>query len=549
MQDLVITGQEQRRFDPLGSSIRALMVWPCFPPSFWGFEGLLEMVPEGAVMPPLGLITVAALCPKHWQIRLVDRAFEELAEEDLEWANLVMVSAMHAQREDAFRTLARARALGKRTIIGGPYASSQPEVLAPLADHVVVGEPDETFGRIARDLESVTAKAVYRIVDKPDLTNTPAPRFDLLDLSRYTSMSVQFSRGCPFQCEFCDIITIYGRRPRTKSSEQLIAELDLLRLAGWNKQVFVVDDNFIGNHRKALDLAHELAAWQERHHHPFIFHAEASIDLAEKSDLIDAMVKANFLYVFIGVETPSAQSLKETKKFQNLRHDQLESIRHIQRQGLWVTAGFIVGFDSDEADIFDRQVEFIERSAIPWAMAGVLQAPPTTALFDRLLREGRLIKESTATSNFSPPDFRTVMPLADLLNGLRRLLLTIYQPERFYERAWRSLAHWRPREGQHPPPVTVLYQIEVALRSIWIQGVRAPYRAAYWKFLIRLLARWSGDRRKIWLGFVVLMSGHHFIPYAADTAAEMISAIPTDDIGHIPENVGIGKVSIDPARN
>jgi radical SAM superfamily enzyme YgiQ (UPF0313 family) len=502
---------------------------------------LLEIAPEGAIMPPLGLITVAALCPEHWQIRLVDRAFEELEAGDLEWANLVMVSAMHAQREDAFRTLELARALGRRTIVGGPYASSQPEVLAPLADHVVAGEPDDTFGQIARELELGTAKAVYRIADKPDLRNTPPPRFDLLNLSRYTSMPVQFSRGCPFQCEFCDIITIYGRRPRTKSPGQLIAELDLLREAGWNKQVFIVDDNFIGNHRKALELAEALASWQERHHHPFIFHTEASIDLAQRPGLIDAMVRANFLYVFIGVETPSVQSLQETKKFQNLRCDQLESIRYIQLRGLWVTAGFIVGFDSDGADIFDRQIEFIERAAIPWAMVGVLQAPPTTALFDRLLREGRLILESTATSNFSPPDFRTVMPLADLLGGMRRLLLEIYPPERFYERAWRSLAGWRPRKAQHAPPVGILYQIQVVLRSLWIQGVRAPYRAVYWRFLARLLARWSGDRRKLWLGFVVLMSGHHFISYAAETAAELSSAIPDSpaEVGRAPENAGI----------
>lgn len=528
MQDSAGIGPEQRRFAPLGSVIRALMVWPRFPPSFWGFEGLLEITPESAIMPPLGLITIAALCPERWQIRLVDRAFEELKDDDLEWANLVMVSAMYAQREDAFRTLERARALGKRTIIGGPYASSQPEALAQLADHVVAGEPDDVFGQIAGDLELGAAKAIYRITEKPDLRNTPPPRFDLLNLSRYTSMSVQFSRGCPFQCEFCDIITIYGRRPRTKSPAQLIAELDLLRQAGWNKQVFIVDDNFIGNHRKALELAEALAVWQERYRHPFIFHTEASIDLAQRPALIDAMVKANFLYVFIGVETPSLQSLQQIKKFQNLRCDQLESIRYIQLRGLWVTAGFIVGFDSDEADVFDRQMEFIERAAIPWAMVGILQAPPATALFDRLLREGRLILESAATTNFSPPNFHTVMPLADLLGGMRRLLLGIYPPERFYERAWRSLAGWRPRKVQHAPPVGALYKIRIVLRSLWIQGVRAPYRAVYWRFLVRLLARWGRDRRKLWLGFVVLMSGHHFVAYAAETAAKLCPGVPDD---------------------
>jgi len=506
---------------PLGSDVRALLVWPSFPPSFWGFESMLDLLPEKSVLPPLGLITVAALCPAHWTLRLVDLAFDELRDEDLRWANLVMISAMHAQRAGAVHVLDRARALGIRTIIGGPFVSSQPDFFLSLADHLVIGEPDDVFGDIVADLETGRAQHVYRIDQKPDLSRTPIPRFDLLKMENYTSLSVQFSRGCPFQCEFCDIITIYGRKPRTKARERLLAELDAIRGAGWRKEVFIVDDNFIGNPKRALELANDLEAWQERHHHPFIFYTEASIDLAQREELIDAMVRANFFYVFIGVETPDANALREAKKFQNLRRDPLDCIHFIQRRGLWVTAGFIVGFDSDTGDIFDRQADFIERAAIPWAMTGFLQAPPTTPLFDRMVREGRLIETSQATSNFSSPNFRTRLPLGTLLGGLRGMLLRIYTPEAFFTRAIRALEYWKPRARQHAPPMSFWHEVRVVVGSMWLQGVWGSYRLRYWKFLAELVGRWARDRRKLYLGFVILLSAHHFIRYAADVARDL----------------------------
>jgi radical SAM superfamily enzyme YgiQ (UPF0313 family) len=514
---------------PLGSNVRALLVWPAFPPSFWGFDEMFKLLPEKAVLPPLGLITVAALCPANWELRLVDLAFDELRDEDIRWANLVMISAMHAQRAGAVRVLERARTFGVRTIVGGPFVSSQPSFFSALADHLVIGEPDDVFADIAADLEQGRAQHVYHVHDKPDLSRTPLPRFDLLKMQNYSCLSVQFSRGCPFQCEFCDIITIYGRKPRTKAPERLIAELDAIREAGWHKQVFVVDDNFIGNHKRALELAEKLAEWQERHHYPFIFYTEASIDLAQREELIDAMVRANFFYVFIGVETPDAAALKEAKRFQNLRFDALDAIHFIQRRGLWVTAGFIVGFDSDTGDIFDRQVEFIERAAIPWAMTGFLQAPPTTPLFDRMLKEGRLIKTSEATSNFSPPDFVTKLPLGELLAGLRGMLERIYSPAAFCQRAIRALEYWKPRKQQHAPPVPCWYQLQVVIGSMWRQGVRGNYRRQYWEYLGQLIGRWGRDRRKVYLGFVTLLSAHHFLRYAEDVARE---------IGVEMENVG-----------
>jgi radical SAM superfamily enzyme YgiQ (UPF0313 family) len=497
------------------------MVWPEFPPSFWGFEGMLQILPEKSVMPPLGLITVAALCPPRWQIRLIDCALERLDDADILWADLVMLSAMAAQRAAVRTVLARCRTLGRRTMIGGPYASSQPETLLPLADHVVAGEVDEQFGTIAAGLEAGRARRLYRVPDKPDLTRTPAPRFDLLRLDDYASMSVQFSRGCPFQCDFCDIITIYGRKPRTKTPDQLVGELDLLHKLGWRKQVFIVDDNFIGNRRAALQLTKELAAWQTRHGYPYVLYTETSIDLAGQPELMDAMAAANFLYVFIGIETPSEVSLREARKFQNLRGDSLAQIRIIQGHGLWVTAGFIVGFDADDEGIFGRQIEFIEKAAIPWAMTGLLQAPPTTALYQRLEGEGRLFEDVGAMTNFTPPNFRTLLPAATLLGGLRHMLLELYEPGAFFRRAVRSLECWEPRSIQHAPRPSILYCARLLMTSIWGQGLRSSYRREYWRFFLIMLRRWRTDRVRLWKACLLLLSAHHFLRYARNIAADL----------------------------
>ena len=506
---------------PLGTHLNVLMVWPRFPPSFWGFEGVLDMLPEAAMTPPLGLITVAALCPASWNLRLIDHCFEEVTDRDILAADLVMVSAMHAQRADARAILAQARRLGRRTFVGGPWASTDPDAVLRDADHVLVGEAEEAFPDIAVALEQGTAKRLYTIVDKPDMTQSPKPRFDLLHLDKYTSMPVQFSRGCPFQCEFCDIITIYGRKPRAKDPAQIISELDQLRALGWRNEVFIVDDNFIGNQHKALALSRELATWQTLHNRPFSFYTEASIDLAAKPELLAAMVEANFMYVFIGIETPSSEALKESRKFQNLRTDNVQQVRIIQEAGLWVLAGFIVGFDSDKPDIFERQLEFIELTSITWAMAGVLQAPPTTALYDRMKREGRLIEDSEATTNFSPPNFEPVLPVPVLLRGLGTLLSGLYEARPFFKRALRSLEVWHPRSTQVPPNLPMSYNLRVLAGSVWGQGIRSSYKREYWSFLYQLIRLYSREPAKLWLGFMVLMSAHHFLIYSREVAQNL----------------------------
>jgi radical SAM superfamily enzyme YgiQ (UPF0313 family) len=520
--EITLGAEALPEFAPLGKQIKALMVWPKFPGSFWSFAGMMRVLDEKVLMPPLGLITVAALCPKEWTIRLKDQQVEDVSDDDILWADIVMVSGMKVQKKGLNEILARARRLGRRTIVGGPYASGEPGVLLKVADHVVEGEPDEVFHEIARDLENGTARRHYKIAEKPDLTKTPVARFDLLKAHYYASMPIQFSRGCPFQCEFCDIIILYGRKPRAKRPEQIKAELDTLLSLGWKKQVFIVDDNFIGNHKLALELSLELEKWQQARGFPLVFYTEASMDLAQRPALIEAMVKANFFYVFVGIESPSKESLTETKKFQNLRLDPVEVVKILHRNGLWVTGGFILGFDSDPEDIFEQQIRFIEEAAIPWAMVNFLHAIPLTPLHDRMKREGRLIEYSVNSSDSTTPNFRTVLPADVLVRGLQKTLTSIYDASAFYDRAWRSLEDWQSRKCQRPSHQPALGGIiRIVLRSIWHQGLRSSYRKAYWKYFLKLIARYPMNRAKLWMGFTLLISGHHFIPYAGEVVQDM----------------------------
>ena len=534
-QEFSLQSEATRVFPALGKRIKTLMVWPKIPESFWTFAGMMRLLREKVVLPPLGLITVAALCPKEWDIRLIDQGVDDLSDADILWADLVMVSGMRVQRKGFEEVLARARRLGRRTIVGGPYPSSEPDEALKLADHVVVGEPDEVFSEIAKDLEGGSARRLYRIEAKPDVTKTPVARFDLLKTDLYASMAIQFSRGCPFQCEFCDIIVLYGRKPRTKLPRQVTAELDALLKLGWKKQVFVVDDNFIGNHRLALGLARELEKWQQAHGYPLTFYTQASMDLAQHPALIEAMVKANFLHVFVGIESPSEASLTEARKLQNLSQDPMESIKTLQRGGLWVAGGFILGFDSDTEDIFEQQVVFIERAAVPWAMINFLHAVPRTALYDRMKKEGRLTELSVHNSDSTPPNFQTVLPRLVLLKGFQRILTSIYDPAKFYERAWRSLQAWQTRNCQRPAQQPGLVEIaKIVLRSIWHQGLRSSYRRPYWKYFFRVVTRYAANPVKIWIGFTILIAGHHFVPYAQEVVQQVegdVAEVKGEELG------------------
>lgn len=524
----------------MSKSFRVLLVWPKFPPSFWSWQATVEAVGRRATIPPLGLITVAGMCPSHWDLRLVDEADRPVSDKDLAWADLVMISAMEIQRDAVASLLHRCRDAGKRTVIGGPYAASHTPELAKICDHVVSGEVEEHFAEIARALEAGTAEPVYVFTDKPDVTLTPKPRFDLLNMNAYTAMSVQFSRGCPFQCEFCDIIVLYGRKPRTKPPEQLIAELEFMRSAGWKGEVFLVDDNFIGNHVRAKELCAALQVWQKKNGFPIAFYTEASVNLAQRQDLIDAMVDANFQYVFLGIETPSDEGLKETHKFQNLKTSLVDSVHTLLKGGLWVMGGFIVGFDSDDETIFRRQQQFIEQAAIPWAMVGMLQALRHTALHHRLQKEGRLYENTTTGDNLSVPNFKTTLSRRTLVTGYCDLLEKIYSPKAYFKRALRSMEIWRTRKPQKPAQHPWDLKIKGFLGGIYYLGIKSHYKLEFWKSLAIMVARWWREPTKIVHGYSILLAGRHMIEYSEKLTARY-RALDLDQLEDpVPVTVGAG---------
>src|SRR2546421_12520005 len=389
--------------------MNVLLVQPLAPKTYWGFQYAVGIVGKGAPHPPLGLATLAALLPDRWNVRILDLNVARLRDEDLRWADAALVTGMLVHKASILDFIHRASRAGVRTLVAGPAVSSRPNEFTD-ADHVFLGEAEGRLDRLVNGLENRNGPHVLGPPDdaKPDLASALPPRFDLLDRSRYTSMSVQSSRGCPFQCEFCDIIELYGRNPRVKSPAQMLRELDALYELGWRGSIFVVDDNFIGNRRETAKLLPEIARWQSEHGRPFELYTEASVDLASLPALVDSMVEAGFTTVFLGIETPSVESLKHTHKLQNLKLPLQESVLRLTRAGLEVYAGFIVGFDTDGDHIFEAQRTFIAGLPIAAAMIGLLTALPSTALWRRLEREGRLRSDATG-DQFGRPNFEPVL--------------------------------------------------------------------------------------------------------------------------------------------
>ncbi|HEY0323430.1 MAG TPA: B12-binding domain-containing radical SAM protein [Pyrinomonadaceae bacterium] len=466
--------------------MKALFVYPEFPDTYWSFRHALTFEGKRSAFPPLGLLTVSAMLPESWERRLVDMNVTMLRDSDIEWADVVFTSAMIIQRESLERVVNLCKERGKRVVVGGPYVSTSAEHL-PEADHIFIGEAETTLPEFLRDLENGVARHTYQASEKPALTETPVPHFRLADLKQYSAMSIQYSRGCPFQCEFCDIIEIYGRVPRTKTNEQMISELDALRALGWRGLVFIVDDNFIGNKRNVKKLLPALVEWSERNEFPFSFLTEASVNLAEDDALLEMMKQANFRRVFLGIETPVEESLKEAQKGQNTRRDLLESVRKIQGYGMEVMAGFIVGFDNDPEDIFERQIRFIQESAIPLAMVGLLTALPDTQLWRRLEREGRLLEESSGNNTDGSLNFIPRMDTARLIEGYKNILRTIYSPTEYYRRALDCLSHMR-RDKPEPRRAGFISDVAAFLRVTLTLGVLDPARREFWRYLRRAFA-------------------------------------------------------------
>jgi len=482
--------------------MKALLVYPQWPDTYWSFKHALPFEGKRSTYPPLGLLTIASLLPKHWTKRLVDTNVRPLTDADLAWADVVLVSAMLVQKGPLLEILEKCRQRGLRTVVGGPITSSE-EALPLYATHVVVGEAEDLIAELADDLERGVERKVYRAGEMPGLDRTPLPELSLIDPKHYSAMALQYSRGCPFNCEFCDIIEIYGRRPRTKTPAQVIAELELLREHKWHGSVFIVDDNFIGNKKKVRELLPALVDWSVRNDRPFTFYTEASVNLADDKELLELMKQAGFIRVFLGIETPVEASLKEAQKLQNTRRSLLESVRRIQHYGMEVMAGFIVGFDNDPEDIFDRQVEFIQESAIPMAMVGLLQALPGTQLYRRLLNEGRILNECRGDNMDCRLNFIPKMDPQRLVEGYRSILRRIYQPQAYYERVCRFLEEYRP--VHHRSRRASDYR--AFFRSVLKQGVLGKARGSYWKFLFEAATRY---RHTFDVAMTLAIMGYHF---------------------------------------
>jgi radical SAM superfamily enzyme YgiQ (UPF0313 family) len=445
---------------------------------------------------------VSALLPSHWERHLVDLNVCRLKDSDLAWADVVFLSGMIVQGPSMKEQIARAKRHGVRTVVGGPIVSAKDPAIAE-ADHAVEGEAEEIISQLAADLERGEAQPHYFQKQWSDVTRVPVPDMRIAPLRRYSSMSLQYSRGCPFTCEFCDIIEIYGRRPRTKTPDQVCAELDQLHRLGWRGSVFMVDDNFIGNKKNVKLLLPRLVQWMREHKFPFSLYTEASLNLAEDEEMLALMREAHFTRVFLGIETPVVESLKETTKFQNLRKDLLESVKLIQAYGMEVMAGFIVGFDNDPADVFDRQIAFIREAAIPLSMVGLLTALPNTQLWRRLKAEGRLLKSSLGNNTLADLNFIPRMDTQELLDGYRRILQTIYSPREYFQRVSAFLAQLG--SGSRSP--LVLSDILALGRSLWRQGLLSDYRREYWKFFAQSL---SHHRQHFSKAITLAIMGHHF---------------------------------------
>jgi radical SAM superfamily enzyme YgiQ (UPF0313 family) len=485
--------------------MKILLVYPKYPKTFWSFSYALKFISKKASLPPLGLLTVSAMLPAAWKQRLVDLNVKKLTDGDLRWADYVLVSAMSIQKESTLSVIARCKALGVKVIAGGPLFTANPEEFSDV-DHLVLNEAEITLPLFLEDLKQGKAHRVYTSPQWANLAATPAPRVDLLDMRKYASMNIQYSRGCPFDCDFCNITVLYGRVPRTKSKEQVLAELNALHTRGWKGSVFIVDDNFIGNKGKLKkEILPAIIAWMEERGHPFNLYTEVSINLADDEELMRLMVKAGFDQVFVGIESPNDESLAECSKLQNRNRDLIASVKKIQQAGLEVQAGFIVGFDKDPASIFERLIGFIQESGIVTAMVGLLNAPQGTKLYHRMKQEGRLVKAATGDNTDFSINFIPKMSSEALLNGYRSILHTIYSPKHYYARVKKFLREYSPptARGFRLP----LSHVMAGFKSVVRLGIIGRERYHYWKLFF-----WSLFRKPRLFPLAITLSiyGFHF---------------------------------------
>ena len=490
--------------------MNALLVYPKCPDTFWSFTHVLKFISKRAAQPPLGLLTVAAMLPDTWRLRLVDANVTPLKDKDLQWADVALISAMTVQKASAADVITRCADAGVTTVAGGPLFTANPQEYAEV-DHLVLNEAEATLPRFLEDFERGNAAHCYRSDQFLELERTPIPRYELLNMGKYASMNIQYSRGCPFDCEFCDISVLFGRKVRTKPSKRLIAELDRLYTLGWRGDVFFVDDNFIGHKRKLkTETLPALIDWMQTRRNPFNFSTEASIDLSDDQELTALMVDGGFDSVFVGIETIDDDALAECGKRQNRNRDLLDCVKRIQKSGLQVNAGFILGFDTDRASVFERLRIFIQTSGIASAMVGLLNAPRHTRLYNRLEKEGRLVTDPSGDNTDLSMNFEPRMDRQTLLSGYGKVVAGIYAPGPYYERVMRFLREFAPprrKQRQRHGPRWLMGRLVTLAKANIRLGFIGRERVHYWRlFFWTLFTR----PRLLPLAVSLAVYGHHF---------------------------------------
>ncbi|MBU1078747.1 MAG: DUF4070 domain-containing protein [Spirochaetes bacterium] len=484
--------------------MKVLLIYPEYPATFWSFKYALPFINKKASLPPLGLLTVSSLLPEDWQKKLVDMNIDHLKDEDIKWADLIFISGMIVQKRSAQSVINRVKAFNKKVIAGGPLFTTGHKDFYNV-DSFILNEGEVTIPLFLEDLRSGRLKPVYSSAEKPDISKTPVPDWSLIKTKNYASLSLQVSRGCPFNCDFCDIIIMYGRVPRLKEADQIIQEMEAIHASGWRGNVFVVDDNFIGNKMKIKIVLRRLAEWMKEKKYPFVLNTEGSIDLANDEELMDLMLEANFNSVFIGIETPDEETLKSCGKYQNTKKDLVEKIKIIQRKGIEVQAGFIVGFDNDHHGTFQNIINFIQKSGIVTAMVGLLSAMPETALYKRLHKSNRIVTGASGNNTDFTLNFIPKMNKQKLIEGYKTILNTIFEPHHFYKRIvvflkeYKSVAKFKR--------INILVQFKAFFRSLWQFGITGRGKHHFWKMFFWTLFK---KPRLLVRAITLSVYGYHF---------------------------------------
>ena len=485
--------------------MKVLLVYPECPVTFWSFKYALRFVNKRSNLPPLGILTVAAMLPKEWELKLIDLNVEALKDKDILWSDMVFISAMNIQSQSARQVIDRCKRLDKKTVAGGPLFTMETKKYDDV-DHLLLYEGESCIPQFLSDLEKGELKHIYAEQSFPELDHTPIPRWDLLKRNKYAMLSLQYSRGCPFNCEFCNIVSLFGRSPRTKSTEQFLSELNAIYDIGWRGGVFFVDDNFIGNKVKLKqEVLPAMIAWMKERSYPFTFFTEVSINLSDDEELMDLMAEAGFDNVFIGIETVDEECLNECAKQQNQKRDLLECVKTIQQHGMQVQGGFILGFDNEKTSIFKQMSSFIQNSGIITAMVGILSAPTGTRLYERMKKEKRLVSEFSGVNTEAATNIITVMDRDTLMHGYNTVLNTIYSPANYYRRVATFLENYRPR-NYHKEKLT-LAEIWAFIKANFLLGIVSSGRLQYWKLL-----NWTRKERPELFSRAVAFSiyGYHF---------------------------------------